>query len=224
MTPDEKRKKKLAVQTFTPEEIGILWRACRNEWEQALLIMGLNFASNQTQLSELKKSDCMEDHLHLFRAKTGVEVYYDYWPETRRLVEHWVATTPKNDDNRLFITANGHALVHYSEAGNKTDNARQAWERIMKRSGLPEERRLTFSALRDTASNVMLKRGGPLVQGQVLAHAPTTIAGRHYTQQRERSDFAEMNRHLMNWWDEEIGPAITSSSSSSSSSSRASTP
>jgi integrase len=207
ITPAERRRLKTAVKTFSPEEIGSLWRACATPLEKSVLMFGLNFAATQQQLSELQVGDHQGDYLHLYRSKTGVEVYYDYWPETAKLMAPWLAA--KTDpEARLMTTKNGMPLVHWSASGNKTDNVDDQWKRILNRSGLPDQRKLTFSALRDTTSNAMLKRGGEAVQQQVLAQAPTTVAARHYTEQKTRQDFEAMNKHLMAWWAEEIAPEV----------------
>jgi hypothetical protein len=212
MTPQERRAKKQAVQTFTAEEIGKLWRACETPVERSIILFGLNFAATQRQIAALTKDDHQGDHLHLYRSKTAVEVYYDYWPETHKLMQHWLATTPPNPDNLLIITSNGKPLLHFSPNGGKTDSVDDAWKRILKRTDLAADRKLTFSALRDTTSNALRDRGGPLVQQHVLAQAPTTVAEKHYTDQVVRSDFKLMNEHMMAWYAQELKPSLAAPS------------
>jgi integrase len=183
LTPAEQRKRARGKDTFTLEELKTLYDLA-NPRQRMLMLLALNTAMNQKEVSTLMRDDIdLEKGIisrirHKTRAVAAVQVQWTMWPATTALVEQNLA--PPNDGGLAFLTEDNHPLVNDA---TDTDSIALTWTRLLKtaeRQG-KEVRPLPFGTLRKTASTAILNLADESTQQQMLGHVRQSVAARHYT-------------------------------------------
>jgi integrase len=200
MTPAEMKEQAKGQKTFTFEELKVLY-ANANDRQRIYILMSLNFAYAQGEISNLLKEDVdlQASMIHCFRHKVrrhSVEGQWEIWPETKALLEKAMKSTPINPGNLALLTENGRPLVNDPA---DSDAIAQSWVRLMKRVNKEKEvvRPLSFKFVRKTASDAIRRISGlEEVQQLMLSQRSQTVAGKHYTGQRDFSRLFEPLRQF----------------------------
>ena len=92
---------------------------------------------------------------------------------------------------RRFFTADGSKLV----AGT-SDAVRQAWTDIVERVGGIQKDWQGFYRLRKFAADYAMWKAGPEVRDAILAHTPSSVGGKHYSNTRNYDAVFQVQRGL----------------------------
>ena len=137
------------------------------------MMVALNTGSTQSELATLTCGHVHGDRIIRNRHKTGIMGNWTLWTGTlEALAQH-----REPDGELLFRTRTGKPLVHYSTA-SKTDAVGLAWQRLQRLTGV---RGYGFKSIRKLGAQFVREHSGTETASQYLAHAPATVAERHYT-------------------------------------------
>jgi hypothetical protein len=200
-TLPELKQRAHGQKVFTPEELATLYHHA-SRTQRLYLLLGLNLAATQGQIADLVMTDLHlgddPPYIEFVRSKTrhcaaGTVGHYELWPETAALLRARVARTPKTEEGWAILTKDRQRMVRYNERGGRCDPILMSWKKLLDKSKLPADRRLSFKYLRKTIADMVLRRSDEQTQQQMLAHARKTIAAKHYS---GRQDFTQLSETL----------------------------
>jgi hypothetical protein len=204
-TLSEKKQRGSGQKIFTPDELATIYAAATSNTQKLYILLGLNLAATQAQISDLVMDDinlqANPPHVRFIRSKTidvtGTVGYYELWPETVALLSERIKRTPKTKEGWALLTKDGAKMVYFKEAnGSRCDCIYRAWKKLLDKTELQKDRQLSFKYLRKTASDMVRKLAGEAVQKQMLAHANTSMATRHYTGEIDPSEFDKLSKTI----------------------------
>lgn len=167
-------------EVFTLDEVRILWDAAHPRL-RCFMALGLNCGYGQKDIADLtvKVINLEDGFIERHRSKTKIYSKHRLWPVTTELIAQHV-DTGAHDEDRLFVTADGHPLVQATWNGklSKTDAIKNSFWRLRRKVGIDDGR--GFYALRDTGST-QIERINPLVTEMYLAHTEKGMK-RHYAE------------------------------------------
>lgn len=79
-------------------------------WLKAAVLLGLNCGFGPTDVSRLPLKAYRGEWLSFGRPKTGMPRKAWLWPETRKAIDEYLATRPKNDEPQLFLRPDGRPM------------------------------------------------------------------------------------------------------------------
>lgn len=172
------------AKTLDREQIHKLWEAA-NDRTRLYLLLGLNCAMTQQDISDLRQSevDWKVGIVTRKRSKTGdfenvPEVSYRLWRPTFELLNKERSLDPE----RALLTREGNPLkieqINSKQKLSKSDAIRLALRRLSEKSEVP----FTMKMLKKSAASLLRNhreyRG---LESLFLDHAPTSMADKHYT-------------------------------------------
>jgi integrase len=163
IVPDSEIKYK--IETYSKEELAILWQYA-SRFERQLLLLGLNCGFSISEIGTLDWSEIEGDHIKGLRPKTKVYGEFKLWEMTRQALG-----TPKKK-GPVFVTTSGASLIAPTEGNNTSARIPSAWYKLLDRVQRhhPEFRRLGFHHLRKTAGNQVRKIADGETMGVFLRH------------------------------------------------------
>jgi hypothetical protein len=134
-----------------------------------LFLLAINWGFGAAELSTLRLREiCLgysgNSYIKRMRLKTEAGVYWEHWlyPHTILAVEWAIARAKKiiqtiKADAFIVVRDNGKRLVAKTKAGNRSNKAANAWQRLTSRirADHPEFPALSFGKLRKTAGNLI---------------------------------------------------------------------
>jgi len=196
-TPEEKSvvARKSRVQTYTREEIQVLWEYA-SPLRRLLLLLGLNCGFDAKMIATLQPEDVhlSQKHPHadeigyasseqdswIFRLRNKTSVYGEWklWPITVQAIEWWIRQREQIQivDGVTAFLVNQRGLA-YDTPTAKNDRNQQIpnlWNGLTQKIRNDEDhkdfRKLSFGKLRKTAGNIIRKEGDGEVAGVFLCH------------------------------------------------------
>jgi integrase len=128
------------------------------------------------------------------RSKTGVEGRWIIPSQLVELLAPRIAGKSKNDI--AIVSDEGGPVLVYSARGGRVDLIRDAWDRMLERSGV---RTLSFKYLRKTGSQMIREIANLEVSQMFLSHSDGSVAGRSYNIRvldKLQTALLEMHRRL----------------------------
>lgn len=194
-----------AIQHATIDDIKGLLRATE-QWSdrcRLYVLLALNCGMYQSDIADLQQHQVNWSNGTITRQRSkragkadAQTVTYPLWPETMRLLKQERSA----DGEQVLLTERHKPLVSYTEQGRQYDVVQAAFSRVMKRAQV----RMPFSVLRKTSAQLLsTHQVHRHVVQYFLAHAPKTIAERHYI----KPTFEQMSAAL-SWLGEEYGLAV----------------
>jgi integrase len=195
LTAEEKsaRGRSLQVQTYTLEELRLLWEHA-SPFRRLLLLLALNCGFGRAEIASLELGEVLlgQKHPHerevgysssaetswIFRIrnKTGVYGEYKLWPETVQAIEWWlrrragISVAP--GITTLLVTGNGNRYDKSTKGNNANCRISNSWLCLSKRikKAHPTFRCLSFNKLRKTAGNLVRAQAGGEIAAVFLCH------------------------------------------------------
>jgi len=122
---------------------------------KAIIWMGIGLGFGQSDLSTIRVDDIDQTGYDLRRGKTGIDRYGDTPSGVWRAIEDYLAETPRQAGEPLFVTKNGQRLVH-----TKSDSILQWWNRLRESIGETKETLDGFYVLRHLGATEFGSRDG----------------------------------------------------------------
>ena len=192
LTPTELR----ASKTIKQIDIATIARMCQaaDQHQKAIIWTAIFLACTQQELAVLEKSefDLHGGIVEHYRNKTSVEGRYWIPPELCSLLKQQFARRP--GDTLAFRTNRGNPLVHYENSTQNADSVRLFWEDLRITAELPDCP--SFKFLRKFTGDYAARHGGESMGQAALAHAPTSILGKHYSTTRDWEGLHAIQRRL----------------------------
>ena len=156
---------KYKIETYSKEELAILWQYA-TRFERQLLLLALNCGFSISEIGKLDWSNVEGDYIKGLRPKTKVYGEFKLWEMTRQAFG-----TPKKK-GPVFVTTSGASLIAPTESNNTSARIPSAWYKLLNRVQRhhPEFRRLGFHHLRKTAGNQVRKIADGETMGVFLRH------------------------------------------------------
>lgn len=163
IVPDAETKYK--VETYTKEEVGILWQHA-SHFERRLLLLALNCGFSISEIGSLDWQEVDGQYVRGLRPKTKVYGEFKLWDMTRQALG-----TPKKK-GPVFLTESGLSLIARTTGNNVSAKIPAAWYRLLNRvcKHHPKFKRLGFHHLRKTAGNEIRKLADGETMGVFLRH------------------------------------------------------
>lgn len=163
IVPD--RETKYKVETYSKEELAVLWQHA-SYFERQLMLLSLNCGFSISEIGSLDWKEVEGDHIKGLRPKTKVYGEFKLWPLTRQALGE-----PKKK-GPVFITKTGSSLIAPTTGNNPSAKIPAAWYRLLKRvqKHHPDFKRLGFHHLRKTAGNFVRKLSDGETMGVFLRH------------------------------------------------------
>lgn len=163
IVPDAETKYK--VETYTKDELAILWQHA-SHFERRHLLLALNCGFSISEIGSLDWSEVEDGHIKGLRPKTKVYGEFKLWDMTRQALG-----TPKKK-GPVFVTESGLSLIARTEGNNVSAKIPAAWYRLLRRvcKHHPEFKRLGFHHLRKTAGNEIRRLADGETMGVFLRH------------------------------------------------------
>jgi integrase len=163
IVPDTEIKYK--VETYSKEELAILWQHA-SHFERQLLLLALNCGFSISEIGRLDWSEVDGDFIKGLRPKTKVYGEFRLWEITRKAMGN-----PKKK-GPVFVTRSGLSLVAPTKGNNTSAKIPAAWYRLLNRveKHQPGFKRLGFHHLRKTAGNMVRKFSDGETMGVFLRH------------------------------------------------------
>ncbi len=163
IVPDKEPKYK--VETYSKEEIGILWQHA-SHFERRLLLLALNCGFSISEIGNLDWKEVEGDYIKGLRPKTKVYGEFKLWEMTKQALGE-----PKKKGH-VFVTEGGFSLIAPTKGNNPSANIPRAWYRLLNRveKHHPEFKRLGFHHLRKTAGNLIRRLSDGETMGVFLRH------------------------------------------------------
>ncbi|MBX9679108.1 MAG: hypothetical protein K2X38_10130 [Gemmataceae bacterium] len=163
IVPD--RETKYKVETYSREELAVLWQHA-SYFERQLLLLALNCGFSISEIGSLDWKEVEGDHIKGLRPKTKVYGEFKLWPLTRQALGE-----PKKK-GPVFTTRTGSSLIAPTKGNNPSAKIPAAWYRLLKRvqKHHPDFKRLGFHHLRKTAGNFVRKLSDGETMGVFLRH------------------------------------------------------
>lgn len=145
-----------------------------SERMRCYMLVSLNTGMTQTELATLTPImiDLEKGRIERHRHKTNVWAGWSLWPTTIEALRAQMNTSGP----LALTTADGQPLVHYK--GSKTDSIRQAWTRLVVKSGI---RKCGFKTIRKLGTQLIRELAGLEAAQMYLAHKGSSVAERHYS-------------------------------------------
>jgi integrase/DNA-binding transcriptional regulator YiaG len=163
IVPDAETKYK--VETYSKEELGILWQHA-SYFERQLLLLALNCGFSISEIGSLDWHEVEGEYVRGLRPKTKVYGEFKLWEMTRQAMG-----TPKKK-GLVFVTESGLSLIARTTGNNVCAKIPAAWYRLLNRveKHHPNFKRLGFHHLRKTAGNEIRKLSDGETMGVFLRH------------------------------------------------------
>lgn len=163
IVPDKETKYK--VDTYSKEELGILWQHA-SHFERRMLLLALNCGFSISEIGSLDWSEVENEYVKGLRPKTKVYGEFKLWRMTQQALG-----TPKKK-GPVFLTENGLSLIARTKGNNVSAKIPAAWYRLLNRvcKHHPDFKRLGFHHLRKTAGNEIRKIADGETMGVFLRH------------------------------------------------------
>ncbi len=163
IVPDKEPKYK--VETYSKEELGILWQHA-SHFERRLLLLALNCGFSISEIGNLDWKEVEGDHIKGLRPKTKVYGEFKLWEMTRQALGE-----PKKK-GPVFVTESGLSLIAPTKGNNPCAKIPAAWYRLLNRvtKHHPEFKRLGFHHLRKTAGDFIRRLADGETMGVFLRH------------------------------------------------------
>lgn len=163
IVPDAETKYK--VETYTKDELAILWQHA-SHFERRMLLLALNCGFSISEIGSLDWSEVEGGHIKGLRPKTKVYGEYKMWDMTRQALG-----TPKKK-GPVFVTESGLSLIARTKGNNVSAKIPAAWYRLLNRvcKHHSDFKRLGFHHLRKTAGNEIRRLADGETMGVFLRH------------------------------------------------------
>jgi len=196
-TPEEKSRAahKSRVQTYTTEEIGVLWRFA-TPFRRLLLLLGLNCGFDAKMIATLQPKDVLlhQKHPHeeevgqstspedswIMRLRNKSSVYGEWklWPVTVQALEWWQRQREQIEVvegvTAYIVNQSGKAYDTPTAANDRGVQIPNMWrgltETVRKDEAHKNFRRLSFGKLRKTAGNLIRRASSGELAGIFLCH------------------------------------------------------
>ncbi|MBL8794510.1 MAG: hypothetical protein JNM56_11435 [Planctomycetia bacterium] len=183
----EKKAKALLIDTFKVAELKLLYRHSI-PLVRAFMLLALNCGFKLAELATLTRAELFLDAVHpdaemigthllksswirRLRGKTDVYSEWELWPETTAAVR-WALVRAGQIGERdlIFVTEMGRPYNAKTKGGNKPNRIANLWNETLLKSGLPQDRRLSFKHLKKTAATIIRKHYGAEIAGMYECH------------------------------------------------------
>ncbi len=156
---------KYGVETYSKEELSVLWQHA-SYFERQLLLLAINCGFSISEIGKLDWSEVHGDYIKGLRPKTKVYGEFRLWEITKQALG-----LPKKK-GPVFVTKHGRTLIAPTEGNNPSANIPRAWYRLLDRveKHQPGFKRLGFHHLRKTASDLIRKISDGETMGVFLRH------------------------------------------------------
>lgn len=156
---------KYKVETYSKEELGILWQHA-SHFERRLLLLALNCGFSISEIGNLDWNEVEDGYIRGLRPKTKVYGEFKLWKMTRQALGE-----PKKK-GPVFVTEGGLSLIAPTKGNNPCAKIPAAWYRLLNRvkKHHPEFKRLGFHHLRKTAGNKIRTLSDGETMGVFLRH------------------------------------------------------
>ena len=193
MTKAERDAHADGPKQLTLDQVVKLYQAIRNDRHRIWVSLGVFAALGQEEISSLRRDEfeLSAGMLTHRRSKTGQLGRYWLSPEVVTLIKDYFASTPTDADGTAFFTADGSKLV-----SGTSDAVRQAWTDIVERVDGIDKDQQGFYHLRKFTADYAMRKGGQEVRDAVLAHTPTSVGGKHYSNARNYESVFQVQRDL----------------------------
>lgn len=163
IVPDAQTKYK--VETYSRDELGILWQHA-TYFERQLLLLGLNCGFSISEIGKLDWTEIEGDAIKGLRPKTKVYGEFRLWEMTRKALGNPKKSGP------VFVTKSGSRLVTPTRGNNPSAKIPAAWYRLLDRVQKHhlDFKRLGFHHLRKTAGDFIRKLSDGETMGVFLRH------------------------------------------------------
>ncbi|MBM3995580.1 MAG: hypothetical protein FJ303_15720 [Planctomycetes bacterium] len=163
IVPDTEVKYK--VDTYSKDELGILWQHA-SYFERQMLLLALNCGFSISEIGSLNWSEIEGGYIKGLRPKTKVYGEFKLWDMTRQALG-----TPKKK-GPVFVTEGGKTLIERTKGNNVSAKIPAAWYRLLNRvqKNHPDFKRLGFHHLRKTAGDFIRKLSEGETMGVFLRH------------------------------------------------------
>lgn len=163
IVPDAETKYK--VETYSKEELAILWQHA-SYFERQLLLLSLNCGFSISEIGSLDWKEVEGEYVRGLRPKTKVYGEFKLWAMTRQAI----GTPTKKGP--VFLTDGGFSLIARTTGNNVSAKIPAAWYRLLNRvqKHHPDFKRLGFHHLRKTAANEVRKLSDGETMGVFLRH------------------------------------------------------
>jgi hypothetical protein len=156
--------------TFTIEELKTLYQSAV-PLVRAFMLLALNCAFKHAEISTLKRTEIKDGLIKRIRGKSKVVAEWKLWPETEAALRWATERAEKIGEKTLvFVTAEGKAYNAKTAGGNKPSRIANLWNDTLAKSGLPEDRRLSFKHLEKTASTWIRDHVGGELASMFISH------------------------------------------------------
>jgi len=163
IVPDAETKYK--IETYSKEELAILWQHA-SYFERQLLLLALNCGFSISEIGSMDWKEVEGEYVRGLRPKTKVYGEFKLWAMTRQAIG-----TPKKQ-GPVFLTDGGLSLIARTTGNNVSAKIPAAWYRLLNRvqKHHPDFKRLGFHHLRRTAGNEVRKFTDGETMGVFLRH------------------------------------------------------
>lgn len=176
--------------------------AC-NPQMRAMVLLGVNAALGQSDLSALPKSalDLDAAMLDYPRPKTEADRLCPLWSETVAALRLAIDARPKPkdpaDDNLVFVTSRGSRFVKFSTGGLPTDVLGASFTNLLKKLGL-KRRGLSFYCLRHSFRTVADAVLDDTAVNLIMGHCDSSMAA-HYRERVGKDRLQKVTEHVRAW-------------------------
>lgn len=196
----QKQKREHGDRCFTVEQIETLLDACTIPALRAMILLGLNIGTNNSDLRNMMFADIDIETgwLDYARIKTGEERRAKLWPETIAAINAYLKNRkePPNEEHRKIVFLTKYRRPWGSDKSGDdpiTKNFRKLLDSLdMHRPGL------SFVSLRHTFRTVADSCKDPPAVDLVMGHADNTMAG-NYRQSIEDARLEAVATHVHSW-------------------------
>jgi integrase len=154
------------VKVFTVEQLTLIYRHA-TDFERLLLLLGLNAAMAQAEITSLRWDELEQDPPTIKRIRRKSSVYAEFrlWPETAKALDWWRRVRPTQGD--LVMLTDKHRSYTRQRLSNAWSNLKQ---RIERETSQPVDWWLPFKHLRKTAAQFVREKSDGEIAGVFLSH------------------------------------------------------
>ncbi len=163
-TDAELGQRRHGVKVLGLEELATIYRYA-TDFERLLILLGLNGAMAQAEISTLLWDEVEGDSIKRIRRKSGVYAEFALWPETQKALDWWQRVRPAKGE-LVMLTDRGQPYTR-QRISNTWGNLRR---RIERDTGLAPDWWLPFKHLRKTAAQLVRQASDGEVAGVFLSH------------------------------------------------------
>lgn len=161
------KEMKYKVETYSKEELGILWQHA-SHFERQLLLLALNCGFSISEIGSLNWTEIEGEYVKGLRPKTKVYGEFWLWDITR------MALGEVKKKGLVLTTEGGLSLIAPTAGNNTSKKIPNAWNRLLRRVKKHKQhsdfKPLGFHHLRKTAGNFIRKLSDGETMGVFLRH------------------------------------------------------